>query len=136
MAAMVRKGGIVLIAPRLPHLRQRPDCLYLSRPRHGTLKPSCLAFLASAHFGPSPRIPLSWAWWLMKEFRYCISPDPCTPAVPTSELSVVMADSMSDAIELIKSNGYLKNDHAGQWLHVLVWTGDDGKERGFASSWL
>jgi len=72
----------------------------------------------------------------MKEFRYYLSLDPSAPSVPTSELSVVVADSLSDAIELIKSNGYLQNDRGGQWLHVLVWTSDDGEERGFETSWL
>src|SRR4051812_46602321 len=115
---------------------RRDAFLYLFRRRHGTLNPSCLAFLASAPFGPSPPIPLPGACCLMKEFRYCFSPQPSAPFVPTSELSVVIADSLSDAIELVKSNGYLKNGRAGQWLHVLVWIGDDGKDRGFASSWL
>jgi|SRR3954452_22793158 hypothetical protein len=87
-------------------------------------------------FGPSPRIPLPGACWLMKKFRYCLSPQPSAPSAPTSELSVVIANSLSGAIELIRSSGYLKNDRGGQWLHVLVWNSDDGEDRGFASSWL
>jgi hypothetical protein len=69
----------------------------------------------------------------MREYRYYVSSDPATPSPPTGELLAIVSDSVSDAVELIKSNDFLKHDPQSQWLHVLVWTSDDDQQRGFES---
>jgi hypothetical protein len=72
----------------------------------------------------------------MATYRYYISRDPSTPSPPSSELSSIEAQSPSDAVARLMSEGKLPPDSQFLWAHVLVWTSDDGQLRGFESTRL
>lgn len=69
----------------------------------------------------------------MATLMYFFSADPTTPPPPSSELNSIDADSSLDALCKLKDEGRLPPDWQSLWAHVLVWTADNGKHRGFES---
>jgi hypothetical protein len=56
---------------------------------------------------------------------------PTTQAPPSGELLSVDADTSLEAIHKLKDEGRLPTNWRSLWAHVLVWTVDNGKRRGF-----
>jgi hypothetical protein len=69
----------------------------------------------------------------MATLMYYFSANPSANAPPTSELKSIDADSSLDAIQKLRDDGGLPSDWQLLWAHVLVWTADNGKQRGFES---
>ncbi|HEY2411490.1 MAG TPA: hypothetical protein VGI40_04580 [Pirellulaceae bacterium] len=61
------------------------------------------------------------------------STSPTAQAPPSSELLSIDADSSLDALYKLKDAGRLPANWQSLWAHVLVWTIDNGKQRGFES---
>jgi len=70
----------------------------------------------------------------MATYRYYLSRDPSTPSPPSSELLSIEAQSPSEVVAKLMNGGKLPPDPQFQWVHVLIWTSDDGERRGFAST--
>jgi hypothetical protein len=64
---------------------------------------------------------------------YFFSLSPTASAPPTSELNSIDADSSLDALCKLKDEGRLPANWQSLWAHVLVWTADNGRQRGFES---
>ena len=69
----------------------------------------------------------------MATLMYYFSADPCAKAPPSTELKSIEADSSLDALCKLKDEGRLPSDWQSLWAHVLVWTMDGGRHRGFES---
>ena len=69
----------------------------------------------------------------MATLMYFLSINPCAKAPPSSELQSIDADSSVDAIRKLKDEGRLPPNWQSLWAHVLVWTMDNGTQRGFES---
>jgi len=69
----------------------------------------------------------------MATLMYFFSVNPCAKAPASSELMSIDADSSLDAICRLKDEGRLPPDWQSLWAHVLVWTADNGRHRGFES---
>jgi hypothetical protein len=69
----------------------------------------------------------------MATLMYYLSASACTIAPPSSELASIDADSSLEAIHKLKDEGRLPPNWQSLWAHVLVWTMNDGKQRGFES---
>ena len=63
----------------------------------------------------------------MPEYQYFLSTDPSTPS--PVELETIRADSPRDVGRELLCAGHLLE----VWVHVLVWTSEDGLQRGFES---
>jgi len=72
----------------------------------------------------------------MARFRYYFSNDPGMPSPPTDELLSVEADSKSDALEAIIQRSGAPEGWPTVWANLLVWSSDDGEQRGFESTKL
>jgi len=64
---------------------------------------------------------------------YYLSRDPNTSSPPSSELLSIDAESPLAAARTLISGGTLPDNWQSLWAHVLVWTSDDGEQRGFES---
>jgi hypothetical protein len=69
----------------------------------------------------------------MATLMYYFSTDPSSSAPPSSELISIDADSSLEALYKLKDEGRLPLNWQSLWAHVLVWTTDNGKQRGFES---
>jgi hypothetical protein len=69
----------------------------------------------------------------MATLMYFFSTSPSAKAPPSSELQSIDADSSFEALRKLKESGRLPKDWQTLWAHVLVWTMDDGRHRGFES---
>ncbi len=69
----------------------------------------------------------------MATLLYFFSSDPLDASPPSSELDSIDADSSLEAVHKLKDEGRLPANWQSLWAHVLVWTADDGKLRGFES---
>ena len=65
--------------------------------------------------------------------HYYFSRDPSTPSPPQNELLSVEAESPRAAIAKLTPLIAEPRDWHELWVHVLVWTGRDGNQRGFES---
>jgi len=72
--------------------------------------------------------------WRMRSFMYYFSGELSEPSPPTNQLRSVEADSAADVPAKLIAELRLTSDQQAQWIHVLVWTSNDGKQRGFESS--
>jgi hypothetical protein len=72
----------------------------------------------------------------MADFKYYFSRDPITPSATNAELLSIEADSPADAIEQIRKRNTAPTDWASLWVHLLVWSSNDGKQHGFQSTRL
>jgi hypothetical protein len=70
---------------------------------------------------------------LMATLMYYFSRDASTCAPPSSELSSIDAESSLAAVYKLKDEGNLPPDWQSLWAHILVWSSQDGKHRGFES---
>jgi hypothetical protein len=69
----------------------------------------------------------------MATYMYYLGHDPTTLSPPSNELSSIDAESPAAAVSKLRSEGRLPQDWQSLWVHVLVWTSDDGEQRGFES---
>jgi len=69
----------------------------------------------------------------MASQKYYLSRDPSSTSPPSSELLSIDAESPLAAMRKLISNGTLSDNWQSLWAHVLVWTSDDGNQRGFES---
>jgi hypothetical protein len=69
----------------------------------------------------------------MPEYRYYLSRNPGMPSPPTDELLSVQAESQAGAIETLRQSGNTPGDWPEVWAHFLVWSSEDGEQRGFES---
>ena len=69
----------------------------------------------------------------MATLMYYFSTNSRASAPPSTELLSIDADSSLDAICKLRDNGGLPTNWQSLWAHVLVWTADNGKQRGFES---
>ena len=69
----------------------------------------------------------------MATLMYYFSTNACASAPPSSDLLSIDADSSLDAISKLKDSGGLPANWQSLWAHVLVWTADNGRQRGFES---
>jgi len=65
----------------------------------------------------------------MARFRYYLSHGHDTPSPPTGELFSIEAESLAAAVEKIRKT--LPSEGSAAWAHVLVWSSEDGEQRGF-----
>jgi hypothetical protein len=69
----------------------------------------------------------------MATLMYFFSTNPSATASPSSALMSIDADSSLDAVHKLMDSGSLPTNWQSLWAHVLVWTADNGKQRGFES---
>ena len=69
----------------------------------------------------------------MATLMYFFSDSPSASAPPSSELMSVDAESSLEAIRKLQDDGKLPGNWQSLWAHVLVWTADNGRQRGFES---
>mgnify|MGYP001798653217 CR=1 FL=1 len=69
----------------------------------------------------------------MATLMYYFSANACASAPPSSDLLSIDAESSLDAICKLRDNGGLPTNGQSSWEHVLVWTADNGRQRGFES---
>jgi hypothetical protein len=69
----------------------------------------------------------------MATLMYYFSRSPSSCAPPSGELLSIDAESSLAAVHRLKDEGKLPSDWLSLWAHILVWSSDDGKHRGFES---
>lgn len=69
----------------------------------------------------------------MPLYRYYLSASPGDPSPATSGLSSLEADSPADVVAKLRAGGSLPENWQSLWIHVLVWTDQEGQQRGFES---
>jgi len=69
----------------------------------------------------------------METLMYYLSGNPTHGAPPSSQLASIDAESSLAAVYKLKEEGRLPPDWQSLWAHVLVWSSQDGKHRGFES---
>ena len=69
----------------------------------------------------------------MATLMYYFSRGPSACAPPSSELLSIDAESSLAAVYKLKDEGKLPPEWQSLWAHVLIWSSQDGKHRGFES---
>jgi hypothetical protein len=72
----------------------------------------------------------------MARFRYFFSRDPSAVSPTTDELLSIEAESRPDALDAIIHRNGAPEDWPSLFVNLLVWTSDDGEQRGFESTRL
>ena len=69
----------------------------------------------------------------MPLYRYYISASPGDPSPTDGGLSSIDTDSAADVVEMLRREGRLPENWKSLWIHFLVWTDQEGQQRGFES---
>jgi hypothetical protein len=64
---------------------------------------------------------------------YYLSREPSACSPPSNELLRIDADTPAAVVGKLLESGTLPPDWQSMWAHVLVWTSEDGLNRGFAT---
>jgi hypothetical protein len=69
----------------------------------------------------------------MPLYRFYLSASPGDASPAGSGLSLIDASSPAHAAEMLRREGRLPADWQSLWIHFLVWTDQEGQQRGFES---
>jgi hypothetical protein len=69
----------------------------------------------------------------MPLYRFYLSASPGDPSPADSGLSSIDASSPADVVEMLRRDGRLPAEWQSLWIHFLVWTDQEGQQRGFES---
>ena len=72
----------------------------------------------------------------MARFRYYFSHDPRALSPPTDKLLSIEAESNAEALGAIIHRNGAPEDWPSVFVNLLVWSSDDGEQRGFESTRL
>ena len=69
----------------------------------------------------------------MPLYRFYLSASPSDPSPTDGGLSSIEAGSPVDVVAILRQEDRLPVDWQYHWIHILVWTDQEGQQRGFES---